>query len=314
MSQRLTQEAEISQKLDELKALGLGVFAGSFPAKQVFENGKPWKFRATVVLVAPTNDPRIKRETDGTEFITGAIPKKCGGNQNVEADSDINPAATASSAGKLNSIAPNVEALLAKLSDSQKETVDVEREEPEPSTTQSPRYTFEKKGSQWEGWFDGGHFYLIDSLGAKYLDYLLHHPKESIRAFDLEIAIRPEKAGARPKNSIQNDLDSHAIHEYLRDLDRLRNERDKAKEDADESKIEGLDEQIEFIETALEKKRQFPDTGEQARDNVRKAIGAVREKLRKGNKYGKAFGKHIEQFVDTGYECIYKQPEGRIWK
>jgi hypothetical protein len=46
---------------------------------------------------------------------------------------------------------------------------------------------------------------------------------------------------------------------------------------------------------------------------VSKAVTAVRQKLLKGEKNEKAFGEHLQQFLDLGYECIYNQPEGRIW-
>src|SRR5215510_8898346 len=60
------------------------------------------------------------------------------------------------------------------------------------------RFMFRKAGSHWLVVFDGrGEFHLEDTLGARYLDYLLHHPNEAIAAFDLEVAICPEKAEAR---------------------------------------------------------------------------------------------------------------------
>jgi hypothetical protein len=187
--------------------------------------------------------------------------------------------------------------------------------EREPPAAEHPKYLFQKAGSHWDVIFNGGGlFHLKDTLGTKYLDYMLHRPNEPFSAYDLEIAIQPEKADARPKDSIQGSLDSRARSDYHCKISEMRNEREKAVENADESKIERLDREIEDIETALKHGRQAPDAGERARGNVSKAVAAVRQKLRRGNQCEKAFGEHIRQFVSTGYECIYNQPQpGRIW-
>ena len=51
----------------------------------------------------------------------------------------------------------------------------------------APKYLFCQVGSQWKVIFDGGTpFYLPDTLGPRYLDYLLHRPNLAIRALDLE--------------------------------------------------------------------------------------------------------------------------------
>src|SRR5437867_727780 len=74
--------------------------------------------------------------------------------------------------------------------------------------TVSAPFQFRKAGSHWRVIFDGGAaFHLEDTLGARYLDHLLHHPNATISAFDLEVVIRPEKAEARSRNSIQEEAD-----------------------------------------------------------------------------------------------------------
>ena len=185
----------------------------------------------------------------------------------------------------------------------------------EPPAAEPPKHLFHKAGSYWDVIFESGEpFHLKDTLGTKYIDYLLHHPNKVISAYNLEIAIQPEKADARPKNSIQDDSDPRAVCEYLRELDSLRSEREKAKADANQSEVERLDKEIEPIEAALKQRGQSPDAGERARGNVRKAIAAVRQNLLKGDKNQKAFGEHIRLFVSTGHECSYNQPQpGRIW-
>ncbi|MFN7137735.1 MAG: hypothetical protein ACK4UN_00170 [Limisphaerales bacterium] len=176
------------------------------------------------------------------------------------------------------------------------------------------RYRFEHAGSFWKVVFDGSpEFVIEDTLGAKYLNYLLHRPNEVISAFDLEVAITPEKGLARKRNSIQRDLDPETMRQYLRELDKLRALRDQAEDFRNFVEIARLDEEIEAIEKELTKNGSPADTGERARGNVRKAVAAVRKKLLAGDKFERAFGEHIQNFVDTSFECVYKQSEGRIW-
>jgi hypothetical protein len=174
---------------------------------------------------------------------------------------------------------------------------------------------FAKSGSVWNVTFDGHRpFHLRDTLGAEYLDYLLHHPGESISAYDLEMAIRPEKRAARPKDSVQQTLDADAVRDYLRQLDRLRGRRDEAADDGDLAAVDRLDDEMEAIESELRKNGQAPDAGERSRGNVSKAVAAVQQRLLKGDESEKAFGEHLEQFISMGYECIYRQPRGNSWR
>jgi hypothetical protein len=74
--------------------------------------------------------------------------------------------------------------------------------------------------------FDGGEpFYLPDTLGAPYLDYLLHRPNEPISAFDLEVAVWPEKGEVRARNSIQPESDAGALAQYREELRQLQAKR-----------------------------------------------------------------------------------------
>jgi hypothetical protein len=183
-----------------------------------------------------------------------------------------------------------------------------ERKEP------AARNGFCKAGSFWTVTFDGGNpFPLPPTLGAEYLNYLLHHPSEPISAYDLEMTIRPEKAKARPKNSVQNNLDADAVREYLRQLDKLRAQREESAEDGDLAKAEKLDGDIVAIESELKKNGQASDAGERSRGNVSKAVAVVLRKLRKGDAQEKAFEQHLDRFISLGYECSYNQPKGNRW-
>jgi hypothetical protein len=177
------------------------------------------------------------------------------------------------------------------------------------------RYLFSLSGNVFRVVFDGQpEFHLSNTLGTRYLDYLLHHPNVPIAAFDLEVAIRPGRSAVRSKDSIQRGLDPDAVKSYLRELDKLRAQCEEASEDGDEAEVSRMEKDMAEIEEALKGVGQVTDTGERARNNVRKAIAAVLEQLKSGGLHEKGFGEHIQQFVDTGYECMYNQPQGGSWQ
>jgi len=173
--------------------------------------------------------------------------------------------------------------------------------------------SFTRRGDFWKVIFDGHELHVAHSLGARYLNYLLHHPNQPISAFELETIVAPEKASARAVNSFTDATDSEALRQSLRELERLRAERDEAEQGGHYGKAAELDGDIETLEARLNQGPRSRDTGERARDNVRKAIGKVLCRLRRGDAAQKAFGAHVGQFVNTGYTCMYQQPPGGEW-
>jgi hypothetical protein len=175
-------------------------------------------------------------------------------------------------------------------------------------------YVFRWTGRHWEVIFAGGRaFRLRNTLGARYLDYLLHKPNEPMRAFDLEVQVQPEKAEARSTNSIQPESDPQAKREYRQELGRLQAERAGAQAAGDRGEVEGLEGQIAALESALKADGGAADTGERARDNVRKAVAVVLEQLSGGGPEEKALAEHLQTHLSIGHECLYSQPQGRIW-
>jgi hypothetical protein len=171
-------------------------------------------------------------------------------------------------------------------------------------------HVFRRTGRYWEVIFGGGGpFHLENTLGARYLDHLLHHPNDPISAFDLEVAIQPEKGEARSTTSIQARLDPRAKREYGQALHRLRADRKLARKASDRDEASRLDGEIK----ALKERGGADDTGERARGNVREAIDVVVQKLLQWGNPERAFAEHIRERVSMGYECIYSQPQGRIW-
>jgi hypothetical protein len=154
-----------------------------------------------------------------------------------------------------------------------------------------------------------------DTLGARYLDFLLHHPSQAIRALDLEVAIRADKRYARVEDSRQEIMDRQAQRELERELAELKGERLAAEEADKATVVQRLDEEIRIVEATLRQKGSAAsDSGERARNNVRKAVGAIAQRLRRGNKYQKALAAHIGQCISLGYDVIYNQPEGARWE
>jgi hypothetical protein len=187
------------------------------------------------------------------------------------------------------------------------------RELPQSAGT-APRYLFCQVGNQWKVIFDGGTpFYLPDTLGPEYLDYLLHRPNLAIRALDLEKEIQPEKAKVRAGGSIQKTLEGAAMRAKLRELETLRAEREEARDAGDEGQVVRLDGQIHEGESELD--GLLPgDPGQKARCNVSQAVKAVRRMLEKGNRKQRAFAEHLKQCLNLGFECMYIQPAGNIWR
>jgi hypothetical protein len=74
----LKYEQAVSEKLEELEGLGLGMFAGKYRSRQVYENGKSMVWPITVVSVVALDDPKIEVEQDGTQHMKGAVPKGTG--------------------------------------------------------------------------------------------------------------------------------------------------------------------------------------------------------------------------------------------
>jgi hypothetical protein len=178
------------------------------------------------------------------------------------------------------------------------------------------RNLFRRAGSHWDVRFAGGTaFHLEDTVGTRYLDYLLQHRGEVISAFDLEVAIAPEKAQARARDSIQAQLDPETIRSYLRELTRLREEREIAVGVGDVAGADQLDTDIEVVEGALQAKgRDTGDAGERARNNVRKAVGAVLGRLSRGGKAEREFAAHLAECVRLGFEVMYQPTNREVWE
>jgi len=186
----------------------------------------------------------------------------------------------------------------------------------EKAAMETARFVFQPMGSVCAVRFDGGaRFHIPNTDGVKYLNHLLHHPNEVIRAFDLEVAVKPFKADARETNSVQLAADARTLREARAELVELAIELAEAEAEGNTERANGLEAEIDRIKQFVLKPTLLTgDTGERARDNVRKAIGKVIAKLRHGSAAEQAFASHLTQSISLGYDVVYTQPAGKVWQ
>ena len=178
------------------------------------------------------------------------------------------------------------------------------------------RYKFSRKGSVYVVRYDGmPKFHMPTVDGTKYLDQLLHRENESFRATELERLVKPDKAGARSVNSIQRVLDVQALRELRSELLELETELAEAESAGRAEEAARLEAQMAEMKQCLLANAQLDgDSGERARNNVRKAIGRSIARLRKGGPAEQAFAKHLTESLSLGYEVMYVQPLGKVWE
>ncbi|MEI7732742.1 MAG: 7-cyano-7-deazaguanine synthase [Verrucomicrobiota bacterium] len=188
--------------------------------------------------------------------------------------------------------------------------------EAKKETEGGDRYIFQNIGSHFEVVYDGGgKFSIPNTLGTKYIDHLLHNPNKVIRARDLESAVQANKETARGDETEQVHLDGQAKWEAEQEFKDLMADLELAKENDDQVAVERLEGEIEALKTAQKNQGGMTaDSGERARNNVRKAITAVIQRLHKGNRQQKTFGTHLGQCISLGYEVMYTQPQGGVWQ
>jgi hypothetical protein len=182
--------------------------------------------------------------------------------------------------------------------------------------TKRARYKFSRKGSVYVVRYDGmPKFHMPTTDGTNYLDQLLHRENESFRATELERLVKPDKAGARSVNSIQRALDVQALRELRSELLELERELAEAESAGRAEEAARLEAQVAKMKQCLLANAQLDgDSGERARNNVRKAIGRSIARLRKGGPAEQAFARHLTESLSLGYEVMYVQPLGKVWE
>jgi hypothetical protein len=103
-----------------------------------------------------------------------------------------------------------------------------------------------------------------------------------------------------------------ALREYRQELSRLQAGKQRALAAGEQEQVARLEEDIQAIESEL-RGGGPADTGARAYDSVRKAFGVLMEHLRREGPEERAFAEHLSSHLSIGLECLYTQPEGRIW-
>lgn len=185
---------------------------------------------------------------------------------------------------------------------------------PEPGTEPGGECVFRLVGKRWKVILFGARpIWLPNILGSRYLDYLLHAANDPIEPFALEVKVEPEKGLARARDSIQAESDAPSRRRYREDLGQCRLRRSQAQAAGRQAEVEALDVEIAALEAVLKGRAIGGDTGERARNNVRKAIAVVMKQLWQGGPEERAFAQHLRDHLRLGYQCLYSQPQGRIW-
>jgi 7-cyano-7-deazaguanine synthase in queuosine biosynthesis len=188
---------------------------------------------------------------------------------------------------------------------------------PENIAETGAQYLFQKSGSVWKVRFNGAsEFSINDTLGAKYIDYLLHHPGDVISSLELEQEINTAKAEVRTVEVITQTHDEKSLLEYAKECRKLRAELKKLEEEGRTVEAAEAEDRLTELERILknEDRAVLGDSGEKARGNVRKAIGVVQNSLKKMAEPGaKSFALHISNHLSTGFKLSYSPPEKIIW-
>ncbi len=184
------------------------------------------------------------------------------------------------------------------------------------ATKNEVRFLYRNMGSHYDVIFnEGPRFTITNIIGARYIDYLLHHPNEIIEALELEHQFSADKEQTRTKDSIQTAMDKTAINDTKNEIKIHEAELAVAKEGENMAKVRRLKGEIEALKKALKSKAGISgDSGERARNNVSKAINRVLKQLRKGNPYQKVFAQHLGQYISLGYEIRYSQGPNDVWE
>ena len=181
-------------------------------------------------------------------------------------------------------------------------------------TVAGSRYGFRKKGDFWEVIFNGGQpFYLADTLGARYLDYLLHHPNVTNTAFKLEVLVTPEKGEARAIESVQPESDPPAKRQYREALRIKQSERRLAKKAGDEARVRQLDPDIKKLNALLNNRGGMADTGEGRSTTCAKRCASSWSKRGKEGRGAGVCGT-LRTHLSIGFKCLYTQGQGQVWR
>jgi ElaB/YqjD/DUF883 family membrane-anchored ribosome-binding protein len=182
--------------------------------------------------------------------------------------------------------------------------------------TEGPEYQYRRTGPKvWEVVFEGSEpFHLEETIGVLYIDWLLHHPGDTISSLELEQKFMKEKGDVRSGNTTDPNMDPKAKLEAQKRLRELSAERARFESEGNTAALKELDEETEEIKKALQSANHSKDDRERARDSVRKAIERVRKKLERGKPVEKKFAACLKQNIKPGKDIVFQRERGILWK
>ncbi len=202
-----------------------------------------------------------------------------------------------------------------KTFDSQISRTDRSRQHKIEQESDTSEYSYRKSGSVWEVAFQGNPpFHIADNLGAKYVDWLLHHPGEVISCVDLEAEATPEKAGLRLDTRRAPNIDPIAQRQAYNRLKELSAERAKCDEQGSAVDLAEIDEEVAQISAYLCRGNRSQGDKERARDAIRKPIERLIKKLDHGERVEKNFAIYLKARIKAGYDIMFIPDLEADWK
>jgi|TARA_B100000315_G_scaffold259748_1_gene317002 hypothetical protein len=208
-------------------------------------------------------------------------------------------------------------------------------------------YQFSLSGNIWVITYADETIRLQDSLGLKYIHYLLLHPEKEIFALELKREINPvflfkdqdgyERLGNEEVSKLliegklrsmptgtsgakEEILDDQAVKEYKDELKRLTIKLNDAEELSQDEEAEEIRKKIEILMKQLSaghdhhgQPREFTDESEKARVSVSKAVRASLEKIKDDKTGLPALWRHFCSTLSAGISCSYKPEKPMPW-
>jgi DNA-binding response OmpR family regulator len=185
---------------------------------------------------------------------------------------------------------------------------------------------FHREGEYWTIAYQGTVCRVRDTLGLRYLAFLLSAPHRQVHVLDLVASVESSLENAAPEGkdpavleesgvrvSRLGDageiLDSQAKATYKRRLEELREELEEAQAFGDQERIARVQQEIDFLTEEIVsgiglggRDRRAASAAERARVNVTRAIKAALQRL---STHHSALGLYLTCTINTGTFCSY---------
>ncbi|MFC1554909.1 hypothetical protein ACFL7D_09760 [candidate division KSB1 bacterium] len=185
------------------------------------------------------------------------------------------------------------------------------------------------RGEKWEIRYDGELCFVKDNDGMRYIAYLLSKPKEEVNVIDLMIAVKGSNVEKQKDLSellnkdeyLEDDADikimsylkvyykndNIALNEIYREIRKLKDKIAIFKDTDNKAECTKVEEELRDLLEHIKFNKILDPQQEKCRIAVRKAVKRAIDNI---FNQSSALFTHLDQYLDTGTNCIYKQPEG----